>query len=166
MRPARAATLGSQVIKRIAGARQSVSTEQTQQIYDEMRMLESQYASISQQEAVLGNAYREAQSVAATMRAAKESPEIDTLVPVGSGVFLDAHISDSQSVILNVGAGIAIRKDIGYAANYIEMRIKELGVAIENAAGQKQQIAARIQQGRQEFERLAHSAAGPAKGDV
>lgn len=143
-----------------------MSTEQSQRIYEEMRMLESQYNALLQHESMLGSAYREAESAAASMRATQNNSKIDTLVPVGSGVFFNAHISHPESVILNIGAGIAIKKDLAYAMNYIELRIKELNVALGNAAGRKQEITARIQQGRQEFEQITRSGMEPAKGNV
>lgn len=166
MAHAQASSLGDLIYKTKRKACPHMGADPTQQLYAEMQMLESQYASLSQQESMLGNAYREAESAAATMRAAAENAKIDTLVPVGSGVFFGANISDSKSVVLNIGAGVAIRKDIAYAMNYIELRIKELNVALANAAGHKQEIAARIQQGREEFERMSHPAAGPARGNV
>lgn len=147
-----------------------MSTERGQQIYEEMRILESQYNSLTQHESMLGSAYREAESAAASMRVVKQSSKTESLVPVGSGVFFSANMSDPGNVILNIGAGVAIKKDIAYATNYIEMRIKELNVALGNAAGRKQEIAARIQQGKEEFERLAHTEMGsarePAQGNV
>lgn len=143
-----------------------MSKERMQQLYEEMGMLESQYKSLLQHEAMLGNAYREAESAAATLRATSAGTALDTLVPVGSGVFFDAHIANSDKVILNIGAGTAIKKDRTYAMNYIESRIKEFDVAISNAAARKNEISTRIQQGRQELERLAHSATGSAPNNV
>ena len=143
-----------------------MSGEKAQMLYEEMGMLESQYASVSQQEAVLGNAFRDAESAAAALRAASAGPGLDVLVPVGSGVFFGASVGDPDRVVINVGAGVAIRKDRAYAANYVESRIKELSVAIGNAAARKQEIAARIRQGRAELEQAARSAMGPARGDV
>ena len=143
-----------------------MSKEQAQQLYEEIGMLESQYASASQQESMIGNAYNEAETAAASLRGISTDTKLDTLVSVGSGILLDAHIANTAKVIINIGVGVAIKKDRAYAMNYIELRIKELGVALRNVSSRKQEIAARVRQDREQLEKLAHPVAGSAQNNV
>ena len=50
---------------------------------------------------------------------------------------------------VNVGAGVAIEKDHDSALSYLESKIKELEVALQETNAQRQQIAANLEQGKQ-----------------
>ena len=73
------------------------------------------------------------------------------------GTYLPTKILPSQKIILNVGAGVAIEKDFQSAMNYLEARIKELEVALQDNAAKKQDAAARLEQGRAQINQLMQS---------
>ena len=56
--------------------------------------------------------------------------------------------------VLNIGAGIAVEKDKDSAINFLELRLKEMQVALQETSNQKQQIAASLEQGKQQMEQL------------
>ncbi len=60
----------------------------------------------------------------------------------------------NQKLILNVGAGIAIEKDQNYAINFLESRLKEMQVTLQEINGQKQQVSASLEQGKQQMNQL------------
>lgn len=143
-----------------------MSQERAQQLYEQVAALESQYSEILRQEAMLASAHREAVSAAATLRETASGAAIEALVPVGSGVYLGARVESPERVIIDVGAGAAVERDRASAADHVESSIKSLEVALGNAAEQKRQVAAQMQQGRQELERLARSEMAAHGGNV
>jgi prefoldin alpha subunit len=63
-------------------------------------------------------------------------------------------------MIVSVGAGAAIEHDKNAAINYVEARIKELEVALQQISTQKQDIAVRLEQGQKEINRLIQVSRG------
>jgi len=131
-----------------------MSEEKAQQLLYQMQMLETYLADLTQKESTLFNILREAASAIESIKTINEKPESETLIPMGMGTFMKAKITNKDKVILNVGSGTAIEKDRDSTINYIESRIKEMEVALKDNAAQKQQVAARLEQGKQEMNRL------------
>ena len=131
-----------------------MSEEKAQQLLHQMQMLETYFTDLTQKESTLFNILREAASAIESIKTINEKPESETLIPMGMGTFMKAKITNKDKVILNVGSGTAIEKDRDSTINYIESRIKEMEVALKDNAAQKQQVAARLEQGKQEMNRL------------
>jgi prefoldin alpha subunit len=70
------------------------------------------------------------------------------------GTFVKTKLIPNQKLILNVGAGVAIEKDQNYAINFLESRLKEMQVALQEIDGQKQQVSASLEQGKQQMNQL------------
>lgn len=143
-----------------------MSQERAQQLYEQVAALESHYSEILRQEAMLGNARREAHSAAATLREAAAGGAVEALVPVGAGVYLGASVENPDRVVIDVGAGVAMERDRASALDHVEAQIKSLEVALGSAAEQKRQVAAQLQQGRQELESLARAEMAGQGGNV
>jgi len=131
-----------------------MSEEKAQQLLYQMQMLETYLADLTQKESTLFNILREAASAIESIKTINEKPESETLIPMGMGTFMKAKITNKDKVILNVGSGTAIEKDRDSTINYIESRIKEMEVALKDNSAQKQQVVARLEQGKQEMNRL------------
>ena len=131
-----------------------MSEEKAQQLLYQMQMLETYLADLTQKQSTLFNILREAASAIESIKTINEKPESETLIPMGMGTFMKAKITNKDKVILNVGSGTAIEKDRDSTINYIESRIKEMEVALKDNAAQKQQVVARLEQGKQEMNRL------------
>ena len=56
---------------------------------------------------------------------------------------------------MNIGAGISLEKDSVSAINYLEARIKEIEVALQDTSAKKQDAAAQLEQGRNQINQLA-----------
>ena len=134
-----------------------MSEEQTQQLMYQMQMLESYFAELTQKENTLVNVLRDTKSAIDSLKEMGEKKEYNALVPVGMGTFVKSKISSEDKIVLNVGAGIAIEKDKDSAINFLESRIKEIEVALQESMAQKQNIAAQLEQGKAEMNRLAES---------
>ncbi|EGP93122.1 Prefoldin subunit alpha [Nitrosarchaeum koreense MY1] len=117
-------------------------------------MLETYYGDLSQREATLVNVLREAISAIESIKALREKPDSDSLVPIGMGTYVQTKISSSNKIILNVGAGIAMEKTYDSSINYLEARIKEIEVAIQDTTARKQDAMARLEQGKEQMNQL------------
>ncbi|QLH08426.1 prefoldin subunit alpha [Candidatus Nitrosotenuis sp. DW1] len=138
-----------------------MSEEQAQQLLYQMQMLESYTASMDQKEEAIMTFLREAISSVESVRGINQKQEFESLIPVGLGTYVKANVSGTSKVLLDVGAGIMVEKEHDSAINYLESRIKELQVALNETASQKHQILMRLEQLKQEMNRLIQSANTP-----
>jgi len=132
-----------------------MSEEQAQQLLYQMQMLEAYLGDLVQRESTLVSILREAISAIVSIKSLKDNPDSDTLIPLGMGAFVKSQISSNEKIVLNIGAGVAVEKNLDSAINFLESRIKEIEVALQEAAAKKQDAAKRLEQGKQEINRLA-----------
>jgi prefoldin alpha subunit len=128
--------------------------EHAQQLMQQLQMLETYYGDLSQREATLVNVLREAISAIESIKALREKPDSDSLVPIGMGTYVQTKISSSNKIILNIGAGIAMEKTYDSSINYLEARIKEIEVSIQDTTARKQDAMARLEQGKEQMNQL------------
>ena len=131
-----------------------MSEEQTQQLLYQMQMLEGYFSELIQKEEAIISVIREASSAVVSLKAIDNKTDSETLVPMGLGTFVKTKLIPNQKLILNVGAGVAIEKDQNYAINFLESRLKEFQVALQDISGQKQQVSASLEQGKQQMNQL------------
>ena len=131
-----------------------MSEEQTQQLLYQMQMLEGYFSELMQKEQAIISVFREASSAVVSLKAIDNKTDSETLVPLGLGTFVKTKLIPNQKLILNVGAGVAIEKDQNYAINFLESRLKEMQVALQEIGGQKQQVSASLEQGKQQMNQL------------
>ena len=134
-----------------------MSEEQAQQLMYQMQMLESYLNELAQRESTLMTVLREAVSAIESIKALKDNPNSNTLVPLGMGTFAKSQISSKEKIVLNIGAGVAIEKEPDSAINFLESRIKEVEVALQDTATKRQDAVARLEQGKQEINRMMQS---------
>jgi len=134
-----------------------MSEEKAQQIMHQMQMLEAYLSEMIQREGSLVSILKEAVASVESINALKEKPDSKTLVPMGMGTFVKSHVSSKDKIILNIGAGVAIEKSSEDAVNYLELRIKEIEVALRETSLKKQETAATLEQGKQEINNIIQS---------
>ncbi len=138
-----------------------MSEQQTQQLLSQMQMLEGYFSELTQKEGAIISVIRETSAAIDSLKAIDTKTDDETLVPIGLGTFVKTKLIPNQKFILNVGAGVAIEKDQNYAINFLESRLKEMQVALQDISGQKQQVSASLEQGKQQINQLM--AAGSKK---
>ena len=131
-----------------------MSEEQTQQLLYQMQMLEGYLSELSQKETTIVSVIREASSAIQSLKTIDTKTDNETLVPVGLGTFIKTKVVPNEKLILNIGAGIAIEKDKDSTINFLELRLKEMQVALQETSNQKQQISASLEQGKQQMEQM------------
>ena len=131
-----------------------MSEEQAQQLLYQMKMLEGYLSELSQKEATIVSVIREASSAIQSLKTIDNNTDNETLTPVGLGTFIKTKVVPNEKLILNIGAGIAVEKDKDSAINFLELRLKEMQVALQETSNQKQQISANLEQGKQQMEQM------------
>ncbi len=141
-----------------------MSEEQAQQLMQQMQMLETYFSDLSQREGTFLNVLREATAAIDSIKSLGQKPESETLVPIGMGTYLPTKILSNNKIILNIGAGVAVEKDFPSAINYLEARIKEIEIALQDTAAKKQDAAARLEQGKGQINQLMQAESQPSSG--
>jgi len=131
-----------------------MSEEQAQQMLQQMQMLENMYAELSQKENSIRNIIRDADAAIKSIQELKVNPDSETLVPIGMGSYIKTKNIPNEKIVVNIGAGVAIEKDADAALSYLESKIKELEVAFQETSSQRQQIAANLEQGKQQMQQI------------
>ena len=131
-----------------------MSEEQAQQLMQQMQMLETYFADLSQREGTLLSVLREAVSAIESIKPLRQKPNSDTLLPIGMGSYVQTKISSNDKIVLNIGAGIAVEKTYDSTINYLEARIKEIEVALQDTSARKQDAVARLEQGKDQMNQL------------
>jgi prefoldin alpha subunit len=141
-----------------------MSEEQAEQLMQQMQMLETYFSDLSQREGTFLNIMREAVASIESIKSLDQKPESETLVPIGMGTYVPTKISSNTKIVMNIGAGIAVEKDFSSAINYLEARIKEIEVALQDTAAKKQDAAGRLEQGKAQINQLMQSVSTPNSG--
>ena len=141
-----------------------MSEEQAEQLMQQMQMLETYFSDLSQREGTFLNIMREAVASIESIKSLNQKPESETLVPIGMGTYVQAKILSNTKSVMNIGAGIAVEKDFSSAINYLEARIKEVEVALQDTVAKKQDAAGRLEQGKAQINQLMQSASMPKSG--
>ena len=140
-----------------------MSQEQAEQLMQQMQMLETYFADLSQRENTFLGVFREATAAIESIKSLSKNPESDTLVPIGLGTYVPTKISSNSKIILNIGAGVAVEKDFPSAINYLEERIKEIEIAIQDTAAKKQDAAQRLEQGKAQVNQMMQAMQQPSQ---
>jgi len=138
-----------------------MSEEQAEQLMQQMQMLETYFSDLSQREGTFLNILRETTAAIESIKSLSEKPETETLVPIGMGTYIPTKISSTQKIVMNIGAGVAVEKDFPSAINYLEARIKEIEIALQDTAVKKQDAAQRLEQGKAQVNQMMQAMQQP-----
>lgn len=122
------------------------------------RALEAYMNDIVARQAAIGRMYDEARLASTTLQGISADAEAETLMPVGSGVYVKANVPPMKKVIVSLGSGVTVEKSKEDALNFVEARIKEYDVAIRQLEAQKQEIAMRMEQLQQQLNAMLRQA--------
>ena len=126
-------------------------------------MLENHFGELTQKENSIINIIREANSAIHSIKGINTQSESDSLVPLGLGTFMKSKVNSNEKIIINIGSGVAVEKNHNDAVNYLESRLKELEIALQDTNQQRQQIAANLEQGKQQMQNLMQKSKNPTK---
>jgi len=105
-----------------------------------MDALKGQIENLRVQRETLAAVANDYDSSIEVLKALGEGGAEETLVPVGGLVYIKARIADREGCLLNEGAGVFIRKDVGSAIERIKQRRTSLDDAIKRMAAQMEEL--------------------------
>jgi prefoldin alpha subunit len=119
----------------------------------QMQALEAYMSDLLQKEDAVIKLLHEATGAIESMKALGDT-QLETLVPVGMGAYVKATIQPNEKLLVSIGAGASLEQDKNSAINYVEERIKELEIVLQQLSAQKHEVAARLEQGQQQMNRI------------
>jgi prefoldin alpha subunit len=84
----------------------------------------------------------------------KEKKGTELFVPIGGGSYVKAKLETSKTVVVGVGADVAVEKTVKEAKEELETRIAELEKTREGLGQQLNQVFGRMQQNRTMLEEV------------
>jgi prefoldin alpha subunit len=130
-----------------------MSEEQAQALMQQMQALEAYMSDLLQKEDAVIKLLHEATGAIESMKVLGDT-QLETLVPVGMGAYVKAIIQPNEKLLVSIGAGASLEQDKNSAINYVEERIKELEIVLQQLSAQKHEVAARLEQGQQQMNRI------------
>jgi prefoldin alpha subunit len=110
-------------------------------LVNELNQYQSQADLIQQQMETVKASLGELEILDNTLEAIKEGKDLETLVPLGAGSFINAEIKNTEEVIMSVGAGVAITKKVEEAQETVSNQKNEMKQTMEKMAQNLQQLS-------------------------
>ncbi|MBI1658089.1 MAG: prefoldin subunit alpha [Thaumarchaeota archaeon] len=129
-----------------------------EQLYAETQMMEEMAVRLNGDMRRAAAAVEEAAAAVSAIKSLRDGQESEVLLQLGMGAMLRARLPSVESIPVDVGAGVVIEKSPDAAINYLEIRIKELKVSLEEMAARRDQVVGNMEQKRRRLEELARSA--------
>jgi prefoldin alpha subunit len=125
------------------------------QLAAEIRILEGSIATLQSRLNIVRTAINEVSLAHATLEGlTKQQDGDDALVPVGAGSYVRMKIADSKKLVMGIGAGTAMEKDVPSSIDELKSRIGELDKAGNSIQQQLDQVLARYDQDREALNQL------------
>jgi len=125
---------------------QAAIEQKINEMVQQSRILEAYMNETITRQATFTRLIEEARLSSSAIQSITGESEVESLVPVGIGVYIRASLPSVKKLLVNVGAGVTIEKSREDTINYVESRIKEFEIALGQLANQKQQLEMRMEQ--------------------
>jgi prefoldin alpha subunit len=125
------------------------------QLATEIRILEGSAATLQSRLDIVRSAINEIALAHATLDGLTKLQEgDDTLVPIGGGSYIRMKVADSKKLVMGIGAGTAMEKDVPSSLEELKGRVQELEKARNSIQQQLDQTLARYDQDREALDQL------------
>ncbi|MGC1929390.1 MAG: prefoldin subunit alpha [Candidatus Nitrosopolaris sp.] len=125
---------------------QSGMEQKINEMVEQSRILEAYMNDIITREATVTRLMGEARLASTAVQNIVDENDVESLTPVGIGVYIKTLVPPIKKLLINVGAGVIIEKTKEDTINYVEAKIKEFELGLRQLLSQKQQIAVRMEQ--------------------
>ena len=137
----------------------SKAEEELRRLSVEMRYLEQTAETLQQRISMVNAAITDLTYASMTLEGIEtEKENAELLVPIGGNSYVKAKISDTNKIIIGLGAGVSIEKNLPEAKATLKERLEDLTKTMNAAQQQFGQVADRINAGRSRLETLLSSA--------
>ncbi len=129
--------------------------EELRRLSMEMRYLEQTADALQQRISMVNAALTDINYANMTLDGIeKEKETSEMLVPIGGSSYIKVKLADTSKVILGVGSGVSVEKNLSEAKATLKERLDELEKTMHAAQQQLSQVAERINSGRSRLETL------------
>jgi len=115
----------------------------------EVRVLENTYNELSARQNLLERALVENRAALDALKGLGDKPEDEVLMQIGGGAMLRSRPPSTDKVLVSVGANVVIEKPTAEAVALLEGRSREVEKSIMSIAGQRNELAQRLESDRQ-----------------
>jgi prefoldin alpha subunit len=137
----------------------SKAEEELRRLSVEMRYLEQTAETLQQRISMVNAAITDLTYASMTLEGIEtEKENAELLVPIGGNSYIKAKIVDTNKIIVGLGAGVSVEKNLIDAKATLKERLEDLTKTMNSAQQQFGQVAERINTGRSRLETLLSSA--------
>lgn len=136
----------------------SAIEQRINELVQHSRTLELYLNEVLERETTVTKLIEEARLASYALQNISLDKENEALMPIGVGVYLKTNIPSIDKLLVNVGAGVTIEKTREDTLNYIESRIKEFEIGLNQLRDQKKQITSQLEQIQQQVNSMLHQA--------
>ena len=130
--------------------------QRLEEMVNEINMYNQQAELIQQQIEMIRSSLTEVEVLASTLEDLKDKDSVEAFVPIGAGSFMKGEIKKTDEVIMSVGSGVAISKDLEGAKETISTQKKELEDNLDKMLANLQQVSDIIGKLSPQAEQLAN----------
>lgn len=131
------------------------------EMVQQSRMFEAYMNDVMTRQVTVTRLMEEARLASATIQNITSESEVESLMPMGIGVYVKTMVPPIKKLLVNLGAGVAVEKNREDALNYVESRIKEYEVAARQLEAQRQELAMRMDQLQSQINQMIRAAQQP-----
>ena len=131
------------------------------ELVQQSRILEAYMNDIMTRQVTVSKLMEEAHLASNTIQNITSESDVESLMPIGIGVYVKTTVPPIKKLLINLDAGVAIEKSREDALNYVETRIKEYEVAARQLEAQRQEISMRINQLQSQINQIIQAAQQP-----
>jgi len=136
-------------------ARRAPAEDELRRLSVEMRYLEQTAEALQQRISMVNAAITDLTYANATLDGIeKEKENAEMLVPIGGSSYVKVKLTDSNKIIVGMGAGVSVEKTLAEAKVTLKERLDDLEKTMNSAQQQFSQIAERINIGRDRLETM------------
>lgn len=133
----------------------SKTEEEVRKLSMEVRYFEQTADVLQQRVGMLNAAITDLSYASATLEnIEKEKENAEMLVPIGGGNFISVKLATTEKVVVGMGSGVSIEKNLTDAKAVVKARMEDLQKTQASAEQQLVQISERINQDRNRLETL------------
>ena len=128
-------------------SKDQISSEQKiSEMLQQSKILEAYLNDILAKESTVTRLITEAHLASEAIQELSTTNNEESLVPIGIGIYLKVTVPQVRNLFVNVGSGVTIERSKENTKNYVESKIKEFELALQQLQSQKEQIAVRMNQ--------------------
>jgi prefoldin alpha subunit len=131
------------------------------ELVQQSRILEAYMNDIMTRQVTVSKLMEEAHLASNTIQNITSESDVESLMPIGIGVYVKTTVPPIKKLLINLDAGVANEKSREDALNYVETRIKEYEVAARQLEAQRQEITMRINQLQSQINQMIQAAQQP-----